>query len=123
MKSTFLLVAITAWTLSSVTPAYAQDKAAPASAQDTAAPAKPAMRMEMDAQMSRMHENMSAAQQQMDKFRATTDPKGRQKLMRDHMQTMQDSMTLMHNMKGPTMMGGDQARRHADAGWQAHGRW
>ncbi|MCJ7452223.1 MAG: hypothetical protein MUO39_07080 [Steroidobacteraceae bacterium] len=108
MKTTLLFVAITAWTLSSVTPAYAQDKAAPASAQDKAVPATPAMSTEMDAQVSRMRENMSAAQQQMEKFRTTTDSKGRQQLMQEHMQTMQDSMTLMHDMKGPMMMGGAQ---------------
>jgi len=99
MKTTFLFAAITALALSSV---------APASAQDTAAPARPAMSMQMDTQMSQMQESMSAAQQQMDKFRATTDPKGRRKLMRDHMQTMQDSMKLMHDMEGPMMMGGAQ---------------
>ncbi len=109
MKPSFLFLAIAAWTLSSVTPVYAQDKAAPASAQDKAVPATPVMSTEMDAQVSRMRENMSAAQQQMDRFRATTDPKGRRELMRDHMQTMQNSMTLMHNMKGPMTMGGAPA--------------
>ncbi len=109
MKTTFLLIAITAWTVSSVTPAYAQDVAAPVSAQDTAVPATPAMSTEMDAQVSRMRENMSAAQQQMERFRATTDPKGRRELMRDHMKTIQDSMTLMHNMKGPMTMSGAPA--------------
>ena len=82
------------------------------SAQETSAPAKPAMGMdmsvEMDKQMSAMHENMSAAQQQMDKFRATTDPKERSKLMQQHMQTMQDSMTMMRGMSSPMTMGGAQ---------------
>jgi hypothetical protein len=84
------------------------------SAQEASAPAKPAMGMnmgsgmEMDKPMSRMHENMSAAQQQMDKFRGTTDPKQRRKLMREHMQTLQDSMKMMHSMEGPMTMGGAQ---------------
>jgi hypothetical protein len=99
MKTTFLVAAITACTLSSI---------APAPAQDAADPAKPAMSMEMGTQMSRMQENMSAAQQQMDNFRGTTDPVARRNLMRDHMQTMQDSMKLMHEMDGPTMMGSAQ---------------
>ena len=41
--------------------------------------------------MSRMQANMTTMQAQMDKIRATTDPKERQKLMQAHMQTMQEN--------------------------------
>ena len=79
-----------------------------ASAQDKSAPAKPAMSVEMDAQMSRMQENMRAMRAQMEKIHATTDPKERQKLMQAHMQTMQDNMKAMHSMSKPMMMDGGQ---------------
>jgi len=77
-----------------------------ASAQDQTAPAKPAMSMPMDAQMSQMHTNMTLMQSQMDTIHATTNPKERQTLMQAHMQTMQDSMTMMLSMSKPMMDGG-----------------
>lgn len=100
MKTASLFVVIPVCIVSLVAPVHAQDQTAPA---------QPAMNMEMDTQMSRMHENMSAAQGQMNRFRATTDPKERRMLMQDHMQTMQDSMKLMHGMTGPMKMGSSQA--------------
>jgi hypothetical protein len=99
MKIPLLYVAITACALSSVPLA---------SAQDTAAPAKPAMNMEMDAQMSQMQANVTEMQSQMEKIHATTDPKERQELMQAHMQTMQESMTMMRNMSKPMEMHGGQ---------------
>ena len=96
MKTSILVAAVVACTL-----------ALPmASAQDTAAPAKPAMSMDMDAHMSQMQANMKEMQAEMEKIRATTDPKERQKLMQAHMQTMQDSMTMMLSMSKPMMDGG-----------------
>ena len=87
-----------------------------ASAQDTAAPAKPTMSMPMDATMSQMHTNMTLMQSQMDTIRATTNPKERQKLMQTHMQTMQESMAMMHNMGKPMMMDHDQGGGMAMSG-------
>jgi hypothetical protein len=51
---------------------------------------------------------MKTMQAQMDKLRATTDPAERQKLMQEHMATMQEAMKDMRGMGGPTMgmMGG-----------------
>jgi hypothetical protein len=98
-----------------------------ASAQEPPAAATPPKCMDMgagvdmDKQMSqmhqKMHDNMSAAQQQMDRFRATTDPKERRKLMRDHMQTLQDSMKMMQGPECPMKMGGAPA-----TGTQPHPR-
>jgi len=90
------------------------------SAQDKSAPAKPAMSMEMDKRMPQMQENMKNMQHQMEKLRATTDPKERKKLMQEHMQAMQANMEMMRSMSGPMMMGGkkegmtdaDMMKRH-----------
>ena len=89
MKTSRLLVAVAVCALSSVPLA---------SAQDSAATAKPAMSMEMDAQMVQMHDKTTQMQSEMDAIRAATDPKERQKLMQAHMQTMQDSMATMRSM-------------------------
>ena len=98
MKSSTLVAGIIAFALS----------APIVSAQDKSAPAKPAMRMDMDKQMPQMQENMNTMQQQMEKVRATTDPKDRQKLMQEHMQAMQENMKTMRGMGGPMMMGSGQ---------------
>jgi len=84
--------------------------AAPLSAADKPASNNqaPGMTMGMDKQMAQMQGNMKTMQQQMDKLRATTDPKAKQKLMQEHMQTMQDHMTMMRGMGGPIMQGGGQ---------------
>jgi hypothetical protein len=51
-----------------------------------------------------MWTRMQKAQEQMDKIRATTDPKEREKLLREHYETMQQGMGTMRGY-GP-MMGG-----------------
>ena len=77
-------------------------------AQDTKpVPGKPAAAMEMDKQMARMQEQMKRMQDQMDRIHKTTDPKARQKLMQEHMQTMQEGMKMMGGM-GAGMKGGDR---------------
>ncbi len=79
---------------------------------DAAAPPEPAMHMDsgmagdMDKQMSRMHQNMTDAQHQMDQFQATSDPKSRRKLMKEHMRTLQDSMAIMRDMADHPMKDG-----------------
>ncbi|MBS2132130.1 hypothetical protein KEX41_28495 (plasmid) [Burkholderia thailandensis] len=41
---------------------------------------------------------------QMEEIRQTKDPAARQRLMDEHMRTMQDTMRSMHGMGGPMMM-------------------
>ena len=47
----------------------------------------------------------------MAKLRATTEPKQRQTLMQEHMQTMQENMNVMRGMGGPMTMGGSMKGR------------
>ncbi|MCK9382459.1 MAG: hypothetical protein M0P95_15525 [Sulfuritalea sp.] len=103
MKTPILLAAVVGCALS--VPAL--------SAQEKVAPGKPAMSMATDKQTLQMQENMKKMQQQMEQFRATTDPAERQKLMQAHMQTMQENMQTMHGMDG-AMMKGD--KKHGMAG-------
>ena len=99
MKTSILISAIAASVM-----------AAPvASAQNMAAPASSAMSMDADKQNSQMQENIKKMQHQMDMIATTTDPKERQKLMQEHMQTMQETMKAMRSMGGPTMKGGGMA--------------
>ena len=93
MKTTILIAAIVAFGLS----------APVVLAQENIATAKPATDMDLEEQISRLQENMKTLQQQMEKLRATTDPKERRKLMQEHVQAMQENMTTMHGMGGPTM--------------------
>jgi len=85
------------------------------SAQETALPAKPAISMDMDKKMPQMQENMKKMQQQMDQLRVTGDPAERERLMQQHMQTMQDNMMTMHGMGGMMMQGatGSDAMKHS----------
>jgi len=59
---------------------------------------KPGMSMDMD--------KMKAMQSQMDAIRTVTDPAVRQRLMQEHMQSMQENMKAMRAMGGPMMQGG-----------------
>jgi hypothetical protein len=99
MKTSYLYVAITACALSSIPLAAAEDKAASAS---------PAMKMQMDAQMTEMQANMVKMQSQMDQIHATTDPRERRKLLQSHMQTMQECMAMMRTSSKPMKMDGGQ---------------
>ena len=111
MKTPSLVAAIVVCALSSV-PA--------ASAQDNAPPGKPAMSMDMGQQMSTMQANMKDMQAQMEKIRATTDPKERRKLMEAHMQAMHECMATMREQDKAAMpMGGDQAAAMAMGGDKA----
>jgi len=111
MKTPSLVAAIVVCALSSV-PA--------ASAQDNAPPGKPAMSMDMGQPMSTMQANMKDMQAQMEKIRATTDPKERRKLMEAHMQAMQECMATMREQDKPMMaMGGDQTGGMAMGGDKA----
>ena len=46
----------------------------------------------------RMQERMKKMQEQMQKIHATRDPKERQKLMEEHMESMRKGMKMMHGM-------------------------
>ena len=105
--SIFAAVIITAL---SASVASAQDKPAMnmdtgKAAQQPAAPAKPAMNMDADKDGAKTQANMDKMKQQMDQIATTTEPKERQKLMQEHMQTMKDSMKSMGGMGGPKMKG------------------
>ena len=52
------------------------------------------------------HDNHAGAD---GKTRTTNDPTERQKLMQEHMQSMQENMKTMRNMGGPMMIGSGQS--------------
>jgi Spy/CpxP family protein refolding chaperone len=58
-----------------------------------------------DQNLARMRENVRKMQRQMDQIRKTKDPAQRQRLLQEHMQTLQENMTMGMGM-GPGMMGG-----------------
>jgi hypothetical protein len=73
--------------------------------------AKPRASMQMDPKLQQqMMERMKTMHAQMDKIRQTADPKEREKLMAEHMKTMQEGMQMMQGMGGGMMgmMGGGQ---------------
>lgn len=55
--------------------------------------------------MERMQENMQKMQAQMKEIRSTKDDKTRERLMDEHMTTMQQGMDMMRNMGGSMMQG------------------
>ncbi len=63
-----------------------------------------------DKQMDEAQKNMQKMQEQMAKINQTQDPQERQKLMKEHWATMQNTMPMMHGMMGSMggcpMMGG-----------------
>jgi hypothetical protein len=100
-------------------------------AQDSSMPGKPTTAMGAEHQMTVMQANINEMQAQMAKIRATTDPKERQKLMQEHLQTMQANMQMMRGMMtGPMMtncgqtggmgMGGGKAMSSADMMQRQH---
>ncbi|MGE0873600.1 MAG: hypothetical protein AB7O31_02900 [Burkholderiales bacterium] len=71
--------------------------------------AKPRPGMQADPKMQQqMMERMKTMQAQMEKIRQTTDPKEREKLLAEHMKSMQEGMQTMRGMGGGMMgmMGG-----------------
>lgn len=108
MKTPILAAMVAVCALSSIPAASAQDKTAPA---------QPAMSMDMGQQMSAMQANMRDMQAQMEKIRATTDPKERRRLMDSHMQAMHECMATMREQDKAAMpKGGDQAAGMAMGG-------
>ncbi len=78
-------------------------KQAPA-AQKPSAPAAQTGAMQMG-----MMGNMEKMQAQMQRLMQTQDPKEREKLLHEHMQTMQESMKMMSGMMSQGMMGGGKS--------------
>jgi uncharacterized membrane protein (DUF106 family) len=58
--------------------------------------AKPAPGM---TNMGKMGETMQRMQEQMKQIQAASDPKERQRLLEEHMKTMQEAMPMMSGMK------------------------
>ena len=50
--------------------------------------------------MDGMHEHMKKMRQQMAQIRAATDPKEKERLVNEHLKTMEESMSKMHGMMG-----------------------
>jgi hypothetical protein len=65
---------------------------------------KPSSGCNMD--MAPMQERMTRMHGQMEKIRATSDPKEKQRLMEEHYKSMQQSMSMMQGMMGGGMMHG-----------------
>ena len=58
-----------------------------------------------DRTTERLQGNMRKMQTQMEQIRATKDDKERERLMDEHMKTMQEGMGMMRNMGGGMMQG------------------
>jgi hypothetical protein len=50
--------------------------------------------------MGGMHEHMKKMQEQMAQIRAATDPKEKERLVSEHLKTMEESMSKMQGMMG-----------------------
>lgn len=76
--------------------------------------------------MEKMHEKMKKMQDLMSKIHSTSDPKEREKLMKEHMESMREGMRMMAGkmdkceMKGCEMMGKKKQRDDAGAEKDAH---
>lgn len=103
MNKTTMLAAVAMLSMAA-TPLYAVDEHHPEKAQQTAAPkATPAEAQPeaaADRQIAQARDTMRKLQEQMGKIRQTSDPKERQKLMKEHMQTMQEGMRELRGMGG-----------------------
>ena len=97
MKKTLLTLSIAACASLVPLAGQAQTSAPSASTQPDA--------QAFDKQLAEVQANMKLMQEQMLRIRQTQDPEERQKLLQEHWATMQSSMTAMHGMWGPGMMG------------------
>lgn len=114
------ILAATACLSLAMNPLYADDAHHPEKAQGSsgakapatagaATPSKPAGDKVRLAQQT-----MKKLQDKMAQIRTTKDPGVRQKLMHEHMQTMQEGMMQMRGMSGGMMMGGDMMTMRMD---------
>ncbi|MEX3634594.1 hypothetical protein [Paraburkholderia sp. BR14320] len=76
-----------------------------ASAPKSSAGAPPAPAAQSADRLEEARRQMQKMLAQMDEIRHTKDPAARQRLLDEHMRTMQDAMQSMHGMGGPMMMG------------------
>jgi hypothetical protein len=60
---------------------------------------------EFDKNLAQLQQQMNQMQAQMEQIRKTQDPQERQKLLKQHWDTMQSAMSEMRGMWGPGMMG------------------
>jgi hypothetical protein len=110
MKTKIALLVMSA-ALVAAASVQANDAHHPASATQGSAPApkaaakKPAPAGQpSDQRFEDARRQMQKMLAQMDEIRQTKDPAVRQRLMDEHMRTMQDTMQSMHAMGGPMMM-------------------
>lgn len=107
MKSTITAV-IGSAVLLAATGAYANDAHHPETATQKSATAPKKTTSGQSDQSAERFENARRQMQkmlaEMDAIRETKDPAERQRLMDEHMRTMQDTMQAMHAMGGPMMM-------------------
>jgi hypothetical protein len=106
MKRTIATALITAFALVTST-AAAQDRPSDTKSSMTkGGPMQGGMsKADMDKQMAQMDEQMKKMQEQMARIQKTTDPKERQKLMREHIQSMRQGMGVGRGPAG-AMAGG-----------------
>jgi hypothetical protein len=105
MNKTTMLAAFATLSMAAM-PIYAVDEHHPEKAQQAAAPMEAQPEAVADRQIMQARETMRKLQEQMGKIRQTSDPKERQKLMREHMQTMQEGMKQLRGMGGMKRPGG-----------------
>lgn len=117
MKSAYMNTLIAAAALCSSV-AFAQDRPMQIAQMDMKMhkPMTPAAMPAADAdkEISATQAGMAKMQQQMDKIAATTNPAEREKLLKEHMKTMQDTMKSMRSMQGPAMKSGAGAMPMGD---------
>ena len=86
IATSFLLAGLTAF------PLFAEDAHHREEGNKPADASAGAQTKQADAQKNQMQEHMNNMREQMDRIHNTADPKERQKLVRQHMQTMHDQM-------------------------------
>lgn len=92
MRTKYLLAAACLAALAGA--AFAEDAHHPGQADKPAAKPAPGMM-----NMGKMSQTMQRMQEQMKQIQAASDPKERQRLLEEHMKTMQEAMPMMAGMK------------------------
>ena len=67
-------------------------------AHDHSAPAAKPPAAKQDAPTGGMHEHMKKMKEQLGQIRAATDPKEKERLVNEHLKTMEESMSKMQGM-------------------------
>lgn len=84
-------------------PAFADDAHHPGQQKDQPAKAAPAAPADAGKSIQTMKKNTGKMQVQLDRIARTKDPRERQKLLQEHMQTMRENMMLGKGMMGDMM--------------------